>query len=412
MNIQNLRKRYPKLIANMKGGGYSNDYIARVKREIAMILANAEDNDWQSYSDIYRDYVKQGMSKGALHHRLACLGIIERFDTLGEFPNGRTRQKIVAYSAEQHLSPEFKRVIDTYRDAELRRGTKRSNTIYCQSGTAASFLYALQCTGISKIEEITQQSVMAVFITENGSLRWSSSCKGVIAGVFKANVPSAPKVFTRLIAYLPDLRRVRRNIQYLTDGEIIKIKYVLTNKDSGLSLRDTAIGTLALNYGLRSGDIAALRLDDIDLESEKINIIQQKTSVPLELPLNTAVGNALYDYVTLERPKSDCEYVFLSESRPIRRLVSGSLSNIAIRIMKAAGIRQNTGDRKGFHIFRHRLATALLANGVAQPIISEIAGHTSPDSLEAYLSADFKHLKECAISIERFPLQREVSTDA
>jgi len=76
--------------------------------------------------------------------------------------------------------------------------------------------------------------------------------------------------------------------------------------------------------------------------------------------------------------------------------------------MKAAGVRQSKGDRKGFHIFRHHLATALLGNGVPQPVISRTLGHTSPASLEAYLSADFLHLKECAINIERFPVSQEV----
>ena len=87
---------------------------------------------------------------------------------------------------------------------------------------------------------------------------------------------------------------------------------------------------------------------------------------------------------------------------------SRSIGNVAIRIMKAAGIRLSKGDRKGFHIFRHHLATALLGNGVPQPVISRTLGHTSPDSLEAYLSADFLHLKECSINIERFPVSKEV----
>ncbi|ETR69183.1 MAG: hypothetical protein OMM_09824 [Candidatus Magnetoglobus multicellularis str. Araruama] len=76
--------------------------------------------------------------------------------------------------------------------------------------------------------------------------------------------------------------------------------------------------------------------------------------------------------------------------------------------MKAANIRQSKGDRKGFHIFRHHLATALLGNGISQPVISSTLGHTSPDSLEPYLSADFSHLKDCSISIESFPMKKEV----
>jgi integrase len=230
--------------------------------------------------------------------------------------------------------------------------------------------------------------------------------------VFKANIQANPELFSRLIAYLPDLRENRKNIQYLTTEEVVEIKRVLAEPESGLSLRDKAIGMLALSYGLRCCDIAKLRVDEVDLNGDKINIHQQKTSAPLELPLTTSVGNALYDYVKAERPESDCQFVFLSENRPFRRLTEGSIGHIAARIMKAAVIRQNAGDRKGFHIFRHRLATDLLGKGVAQPIISKITGHTSPDSLEAYLNSDFVHLKECSLSIERFPVRREAFTNA
>ena len=404
MNIRNLKDRHPELIANMKERGYSIDYIARLSREIDTVLSNADGNNWQSYSDIYNDYVNQSMTEAALQHRLTRLGIIERFDVYGEFPDGKTRQRIVARDKEQYLLPEFKHVVDTYREFELRRGTKKSSTICSEASVAANFLYGLQCDGVSTVREITQQSVIAIFINEDGALRRSHNYKKALAVVFRANVPTDPELFTRLIAYLPALREIRKNIQYLTDEETAEIKRVLANQNSGLSLRDMAIGTLAFNYGLRCCDIAALKLDDVDLGGEKISISQQKTSVPLELPLTTAAGNAVYDYVTLERAKSDCEYVFLAEHRPFGRLAAGSLSNIATRIMNVAGIRQNAGDRRGFHIFRHRMATVLLGNGVAQPVISRIAGHASPDSLEAYLSADFKHLKECAISIERFPL--------
>jgi len=411
MNVQNLKNRYPELITYMKDEGYSKDYIDRVRREIEKVVANVTSSNWQSYEDIYHDYANQGKSKAALKHRLASLGVIERFDVSGEFPDGRTRQRIVTNNKERYLSIEFKRIIDTFRDSELQRGAKNPNTIYRESRRAINFLYTLQSAGISKASEITQRSVIEAFMNKDGTQRWGRKCKYIIAVVFKTNVPSNPELFTRLMAYLPDLREVRKNIQYLTDEEITKIKSVLSNRNSGLSLRDTAIGTLALNYGLRQSDIAALKSDNVDMAGEKINIIQQKTGVPLELPLTAAVGNALYDYVTMERPKSDCEYVFLAKRRPFGRMTSDGFTNIAAAIMKAAGIRQNPGDRQGFHIFRHRLATKLLGNGVAQPVISQIVGHTSPVSLEVYLSADFVHLKECALSIEHLPFRGEVFTN-
>ena len=154
--------------------------------------------------------------------------------------------------------------------------------------------------------------------------------------------------------------------------------------------------------------MAGMTLDSIDWDRDIIYIRQQKTEFPLELPLRAIVGNAIYDYLTSERPHTESRDLFLSQNKPYVRLKSKSIGNVAVRIMKAAGIRQLKGDRKGFHIFRHHLATALLGNGVPQPVISRTLGHTSPDSLEAYLSADFLHLKECSINIERFPVSEEV----
>ena len=76
--------------------------------------------------------------------------------------------------------------------------------------------------------------------------------------------------------------------------------------------------------------------------------------------------------------------------------------------MYTANIRQNRGDRKGLHIFRHYFATSLLKNGIPQPVISNALGHTSPDSIAVYLNADLVHLKECSLSIGLYPVRKEV----
>jgi site-specific recombinase XerD len=84
------------------------------------------------------------------------------------------------------------------------------------------------------------------------------------------------------------------------------------------------------------------------------------------------------------------------------------MNNVAKKIMCMSNIRQNRGDRKELHIFRHHFTISLLENGVSQPVISNVLGHTSPNSIAAYLSADLVHLKECALSIESYPIRKEV----
>jgi integrase len=221
-----------------------------------------------------------------------------------------------------------------------------------------------------------------------------------------------PQVFGRLLLYFPKLRCKRKNVQYLTPEEVAALKQTLADESSGLTLRNRAIGILALYTGLRGCDIAALKIASINWEDDLILLEQQKTEVPLELPLSAVVGNAIYDYLNLERPTTDCEYIFVSEHQPKRQLKSKSLSNIFDKIMKSANIRRGLNDRRGLHIFRHRLATELLGNKVSRPVISQILGHISPKSLDVYLSADFKHLKKCSRSIEKFPINREVFSNA
>jgi integrase len=256
------------------------------------------------------------------------------------------------------------------------------------------------------LDDATEANVLSFFTAPGGTVR-RCAYKQPIAAVLKACIPAFPAC-ERLLAFLPVLRPNHRNIQYLIEDEVAKVKAVLLDLESGISLRDKAIITIALYTGMRSSDITGLKMDSIDWGNDLIYIKQQKTEAPLTLPLSAAVGNAIFDYIEEERPKTDCEYVFISLARPFGRITSAAVCNIVSKVMEAAGIRQMPGDRQGLHLFRHHLAATLLGNGVARPVISNVMGHTSPNSLDAYLSADFPHLKNCAIGIEKFPVADDV----
>ncbi len=408
MNVQSLQERYPLLISHMKKDGYSGLYISKIEREIQRILLRADEKGWKSYTDVYLDYTKTSQSSSYLYVKRTILGAIENFETLGINPGNRHRHSVLKMTGYDALSKEFKSLIDYYCKSEKNRG-KKETTIYTESHNATTFLLALQKKDMDTLEKITEKGVLEIFTGQNGSPSRSYSYKKNIAAVLNACVTFFPQnLCVRVLSYLPALRQRRKNIQYLTSEEISRIKSVLTEKDSALSLRDKAIGLLVLYTGLRGCDIAGLTMADIDWLNDRIHIRQQKTNVPFELPLAAVFGNAIYDYLTLERPKLDHPEIFLTQGHPYTKLQRGSISNIARKIMFVAKIREMAGDRKGFHLFRHHVATALLGNGIPQPTISRTLGHTSPASLDSYLSADFPRLKECSLSIERFPLRKEV----
>lgn len=178
------------------------------------------------------------------------------------------------------------------------------------------------------------------------------------------------------------------------------------------SMGERERGKKESSINTESKNVSAFLLASIDWECDLIRIRQQKTEEPLELPLTATVGNAIYDYITNERPPVDCPILFLTQVGPYRGMESASIWRVAARIMEEAGIRQSKGDRRGFHIFRHHLATTLLGSGVPQAVISGTLGHAAPESVEAYISADLAHLKGCALSIARFPVPEGVFADA
>ena len=408
MNVQNLRDNYLKLISYMETNSYSKTYVDSFKREIKKILASEDSEEWSCYKDVYLGYTKIPYSPNTLRDKRTVIGAIEQFDVHDRYPNGRRRHQLFERGSYPLLSPEFKSVIDLYHEVEKKRGKKKSATVYTESHNASTFFLSLQQKGINSLGKTTEEAVLSIFMSPDETLLRSCSYKKNIAAVLKACIPYHPETCPQILAFLPALRETRKNIQYLTSKEIQKVKGVLADGENLLTLRDKAIGMLALYTGVRGCDIAGLTLDDIDWNRDFIDIKQQKTEIPLELPLTAVVGNAIYDYLTSERPHTESRYIFVSQLKPYERLKNRSIGNVAVLIMKAAGIRQSKGDRKGFHIFRHHVATELLGNGVPQPVISRTLGHTSPDSLESYLRADFPHLKECAISIEGVPVPKEV----
>ena len=172
--------------------------------------------------------------------------------------------------------------------------------------------------------------------------------------------------------------------------------------------RNYAMLLLALRTGLRSIDIANLKLGNIYWKNNTIEIIQEKTETHLVLPLLPDVGNAIADYILNGRPDSKDPYLFLRSQAPYQRLYEHSACyDVSHKLMKAAGIRQDKNESKGFHCLRHSVATRLLEKETPLPVISSILGHQDKESTKVYLSADLVHLRACALDLKGIEIANE-----
>ena len=407
MKFTRLRENYDELLCYLEKEGYNKSYIRCIKFDIRWVLKNENNKSWQSYIDIYQDRVSKSKSEQHKRNKRLSFGVIQQFDIYGEYPSRRIKNSLIKRGAYYQLNAEYKELIDFYKQADKARGLK-DNTINRTSSNTASFLYAMQNKGLKNLGSISEEDVLSFFLDDKGVLSKSSSYKKQIAAVFKAGINWNEKECRKIVAYLPRIRPKRKNIQFLTPKEVERIRDLLNDETSALSLRNRAIGKLLFFTGIRPCDIAAMEQSSIDWEAEEINLPQQKTGVALNLPLTATIGNSIYDYIVNERPKSSDPHLFLGELYPHYPFTASALWKISATIYKAAGLRQNKNDRCGTHLFRYNVATSFLSSGISRPVISETLGQLDPLSLDAYLHADFTHLKECALSIEAFPISEEV----
>lgn len=406
MNLLQSARTYDELLNLMEAYGYSLCHIKKVKREIKWLATNQDNFSILSYEDAYR--IRSGLteSQAMMEQYHAVYSLFKRYCAYGNMAF-QTREPLLRTDTYSRLNSYFKSFLDAYEESSRNRGLKRG-TYRSAISACSGLLLFFQKSGHDTLGKVSEKDVLAYLAADNDRKPLSSSTVANIASVFRADMGVYTEDAKRVLSYLPALRRNRKTIQYLTEEEICSVKDTISGKDSLLSMRDRAIGMLLYFTGMRSSDIASLCFSDIDWENDEIRMTQRKTGNSLLLPLTAPVGNAIYDYISTERPANTYSQVFLCEQAPYLPIRPGTVGSVAGRIFDAASIRQNPHDRRGSHIFRHNLATFFAGSGIPRPVISATLGHSDPASLDHYLFADIKHLRECSLSIEDFPVRKGV----
>jgi site-specific recombinase XerD len=183
----------------------------------------------------------------------------------------------------------------------------------------------------------------------------------------------------------------------LRSEEIEQVLRSTRQDRSPIGLRDFAILTLLSAYGLRAGEITALRLDDIDWTHDRLRIHHSKTGVHSELPLLRVPGEAILEYLRKGRPKSAQREVFLRVCAPYRALHASSLHSVLEPRLKAAGVVPR--GKRGPHAWRHAKAAALLKQAVPLKVIGDVFAHRSAASTMAYLKLDVEQLRGIALEL-------------
>jgi site-specific recombinase XerD len=158
-------------------------------------------------------------------------------------------------------------------------------------------------------------------------------------------------------------------------------------------LRDRAILLMLVRLGLRSGDVARLRLTDIDWHNGTLQVTG-KGRYQVRLPLPQDVGDALLRYLECRAGNTDTGHVFIRSNAPRRPFASGDgVSSVVKHALKRANI---DAPAKGAHLLRHTAATEMLRNGVPLDQAGLVLRHRSIDMTAYYAKADVALLQQIA----------------
>jgi site-specific recombinase XerD len=182
------------------------------------------------------------------------------------------------------------------------------------------------------------------------------------------------------------LSTIPRSISWADVGKVLDA----VDRRAPLGKRDYAILLLLVTYGLRSREVAALTLDDIDWRRERLAIPERKAGHSSAFPLSASVGEALVDYLRHGRPQTTDRHVFFRAQAPFRPIGSGAISARATHYLLKAGVDV---VRPGSHTLRHTCVQRLVDANFTLKTIGDFVGHRSAASTEIYAKVAVESLR-------------------
>jgi len=313
------------------------------------------------------------------------------------------RTKSRFYEFAPQFEETFRAFIEFRKNITLSFKTIEANLLYLER-----FGNYLNGRGIKQLADVTSLDVID-FLNYCAALHniptiYCISCllRALFRYLYDNNITGA-----NLAVFIPKVNFNKRSkIPSAYSKEEVQKLLKSVDRGNPKGKRDYAILLIAAKLGMRAGDICELTFDNFKWDSNTIEWEQIKTGRMIVLPLLNDVGEAVIDYIKYGRPAFETKHVFLRLTAPIDRMMPPTLHSIVSHYMNKAGIVIPEGKKHGPHSLRHSLASALLDNSTALPVISEILGHTDSDTTAIYLKIDQTHLRNYSLDVPPLGCER------
>ena len=198
-------------------------------------------------------------------------------------------------------------------------------------------------------------------------------------------------IATPLAEAVPSVPQRRENLPRGLPAGQMSLLLDSCDRSTKTGCRDYAILMLLARLGLRAGEVAGLRLDDVDWRASELVVCGKRSRID-RLPLPHDVGEALADYLYRARPRGFGRTVFLRAQAPVGGLSGDSVSEVVVRACRRTGIAPARAHR-----LRHTIATEMLRSGAGLGEIGQVLRHQSLDVTAVYAKVDRQALSRLAL---------------
>jgi len=182
--------------------------------------------------------------------------------------------------------------------------------------------------------------------------------------------------------------------RHVSEEELLRV-IALCRKETARGRRDRAMLLLLARLGLRPGEVLRLSLQDIDWRNGSLLIRAGKTHRERSLPLPQDAGEALLNYITMDRPKAINGAVFLALNPPHKPIKNSQVvSKVVVDLLRQAGV---CTARPGAYVLRHTLATHMVRRGASFKQIADVLGHRQVGSTAGYAKLNLSSLAQVAL---------------
>ncbi|WP_202817476.1 tyrosine-type recombinase/integrase [Ornithinimicrobium sp. CNJ-824] len=187
----------------------------------------------------------------------------------------------------------------------------------------------------------------------------------------------------------------RRGLPKGVSKEQVAALLAVCDPATAIGARDRAVITVLVRLGLRAGEVARLRLDDIDWANGVLKVAGKGREQMLPIPVD--VGQALAAWLRV-RPDALDRAVFVRMKAPRRAMAPSAISGIVARLSGLAGI-----DPIYAHRLRHTAAMDILGAGGTLAEAKELLGHVDTATTMVYAKVDLASLRELVVPFGQVP---------